>query len=69
MKSNEPLVVAFEGLVDLTTVMNASRGISTQSDGSEFGDCEGSEHVFMSFAFVELMSESVMMQSAFGSFG
>jgi len=32
----------------LTIFRNASRGMSTQSDGSDPGDCDGYEHVFTS---------------------
>ena len=46
------------GVATLTILRKPSLGISTQSDGSEFGCSDGYEHVLMSFASVPPTSTS-----------
>src|SRR5438093_839319 len=47
---------------------NASRGMSTQSDGSEFGCSDGYEHVFTRVAFVAERSLNTTWHEAAVSF-
>ena len=57
------------GLATLAMTRNPSRGTSTQSEGSEFGSCDGYEQTFRSCALAAPTSERLIVHVALVSRG